>query len=76
MLTRSFCLEYLSLQSLNRIFMVGNATDSIGNTVRWNLEGRATIYDGTMVVSLTGSVGALNQNGMLPTQPTQDVVQP
>ena len=60
---------------LNRVLMVGNATDSNGNTLRWNLEGLATIYNGTTIVSLTGSVAALNQNTMMPTQPTQDLTQ-
>ena len=46
----------------NRVLMVGNATDSNGDTLRWSLGGLATLYDGTMIVSLTGSVAALNQN--------------
>jgi len=46
----------------NRVLMVGNATDSDGDTLRWSLEGLATLFNGTMIVSLTGSVAALNQN--------------
>ena len=61
---------------LNRVLMVGNATDSNGNTLRWNLEGLVTIYNGTTIVSLTGSVAALNQNTMTPAQPTRDLTQP
>ena len=47
---------------LNRILLVGNATDASGNTFRWNLEGLATLYSDTVIVSLTGNVGELNQN--------------
>lgn len=55
---------------LNRVLMAGNATDSNGNTLRWNLEGLATLYTGTVIISLTGSVGTANQNPT-PTTPTQ-----
>jgi len=56
---------------LNRVLMVGNATDPSGNTYRWNLEGLATLYSGTVIVSLTGNVAELNQNTttVAPTQP-------
>jgi hypothetical protein len=56
---------------LNRVLMVGNATDSNGNTFRWNLEGLATLYSGSVIVSLTGNVAELNQNtpAAAPTQP-------
>ena len=47
---------------LDRVLIVGNATDSNGNTLRWNLEGLTTLYQGSVVVSLTGSVIQLNQN--------------
>jgi hypothetical protein len=58
---------------LNRVLMVGNATDSSGNTFRWNLEGLATLYSGTVIVSLTGTVVQLNQNttSTMPTAPYQ-----
>jgi hypothetical protein len=58
---------------LNRVLMAGNATDSNGNTLRWNLEGLATLYSGTVIISLTGSVGAANQNPTpaAPSQPYQ-----
>ena len=58
---------------LNRVLMAGNATDSNGNTLRWSLEGLATLYSGTVIISLTGSVGAANQNSTpaAPSQPYQ-----
>jgi len=46
---------------LDRVLMIGNATDSNGNTVRWSLEGLATLYSGTVIVSLTGTIGQLRQ---------------
>jgi hypothetical protein len=60
---------------LNRVLMVGNATDSTGNTLRWSLEGLATLYNGTVIISLTGSAAPLNQNQTpaAPTQPNQDL---
>ena len=63
---------------LNRILMIGNATDSNGNTLRWTLEGLATLYGGTTIVSLTGSVAPLNQNTTqaAPMQPNQDLTLP
>ena len=54
---------------LNRILMIGNATDSNGNTFRWSLEGLATLYGGTVIVSLTGTVTQPDQN-MTPAWPT------
>jgi len=57
---------------LNRVLMVGNATDSEGNTVRWSLEGVATLYNGAMIASLTGNVSVLNQNAT-PVVPTQAI---
>lgn len=58
---------------LNRVLTIGNATDSNGNTLRWSLEGLATVYSGTVIVSLTGTVAQLNQNttSAAPTQPNQ-----
>jgi len=47
---------------LNRLLMAGNATEPNGNTLRWNLEGLATLYGGTVIVALTGSVGTIGQN--------------
>ena len=63
---------------LNRVLMVGNATDSNGNVVKWSLEGLATLYNGTVIVSLTGSIATLNQNAA-PTalaQPNQSLALP
>lgn len=47
---------------LDRVVMVGNATDSNGNTLRWSLEGLATLYSGTVIVSLTGTIAQTNQS--------------
>jgi hypothetical protein len=60
---------------LDRILMIGNATDSNGNTLRWTLEGLATLYGGSVIVSLTGTVAQINQNttSATPTQPNQDL---
>ena len=62
---------------LNRVLMVGNATDSSGNMFRWNLEGLATLYSGTVMVSLTGTVVQVNQNttSTMPTAPYQGLMQ-
>ena len=54
---------------LGRVLTIGNATDSNGNTFRWSLEGLTTLYEGSVVVSLTGSVAELNQN-TTPAAPT------
>jgi hypothetical protein len=64
-----------AIGKLNRILMIGNATDSNGNAFRWNLEGLATLYGGTVIVSLTGTVAELNQNTAPapPTRPNQDL---
>jgi hypothetical protein len=56
---------------LNRIIMLGNATDSNGNTLRWSLEGLATLYNGTVIVSLTGNVAQPNQSTTAPRHPGQ-----
>jgi hypothetical protein len=34
--------------------MFGNATDPNGNTVNWNLQGLAAIYNDTVIISLVG----------------------
>jgi hypothetical protein len=34
--------------------MYGNATDPNGNTVNWNLQGLAAMYNDTVIVSLNG----------------------
>jgi len=47
---------------LGRVLTIGNATDSNGNTFRWSLEGLTTLYEGSVVVSLAGSVAELNEN--------------
>jgi hypothetical protein len=52
---------------LDRILTVGNATDSNGNTYRWTLEGLATLYGGTVLVSLNGFVAEMNQSTASPT---------
>jgi len=60
---------------LDRILMIGNATDSNGNTLRWILEGLATLYGGTAIISLTGSVVQVSQNTTSAAliQPNQDL---
>ncbi|HUK51308.1 MAG TPA: hypothetical protein VLV18_09745 [Terriglobales bacterium] len=45
---------------LDHIVMVGNATDPEGSTLRWSLDGLAALYNGTVIVSLTGGVAELN----------------
>jgi hypothetical protein len=47
---------------LGRILTIGNATDSAGNTFRWSLEGLTTLYGGSVIVALNGTVSQLNQN--------------
>ena len=47
---------------LDRIVTVGNATDSNGNDYRWSIEGLTTLYGGSVIVSLAGNVGQMNQN--------------
>jgi hypothetical protein len=58
---------------LDRVVMVGNATDSNGNTLRWSLEGLATLYSGTVIVSLTGTIAQTNQSSTWtwPARPNQ-----
>ena len=58
---------------LNRILTVGNATDSNGNNYRWVIEGLTTLYGGTVIASLTGTVAQLNQSTTMTvtTQPNQ-----
>ena len=36
------------------LMMYGNATDSSGHTIRWDLEGLAAIYKGTVIIELNG----------------------
>jgi len=63
---------------LNRVLMTGNATDSNGNILRWSMEGLATLYGGTTIVSLTGIIAPLNQNTTTaaPMQPNQGLTLP
>jgi hypothetical protein len=42
------------MSSMDRLMMSGNATDPNGNTVKWNLQGLAAIYNDTVIVSLNG----------------------
>ncbi len=56
---------------LNRVLMIGNATDSNGNTLTWSMEGLAALYGGTMIVALTGVVLSQNMTAAAPTQPSQ-----
>jgi len=42
---------------LDRILMGGNLTDSSGHTYGWALEGLATMYNGSVIVSLDGVSG-------------------
>jgi hypothetical protein len=39
---------------MDRVMMSGNATDPNGNTVKWNLQGLAAMYNATVIVSLNG----------------------
>jgi hypothetical protein len=61
---------------LNRVLSIGNATDSGGNTFRWSLQGLASLYEGTVIVSLTGNVAQSNQNATLgaPTRPNSPLL--
>ena len=63
---------------LDRVLTVGNATDANGNTLRWGLEGLATLYGGTVIVALTGNAAELNQGTSLasPTRPIQGLALP
>lgn len=47
---------------LDRVVMVGNATGPNGNTLRWSLQGLATIYSGTVIASLTDTIIQMNQS--------------
>jgi len=51
---------------LDRILIVGNATDPNGHAYDWGLEGLAIMYNGTVIASLNGASG-YNPN---PTTPT------
>ena len=61
---------------LGRILTIGNATDSSGNTFRWSLEGLTTLYGGSVILALNGSVSQLNQSTMIggPTRPYQGLM--
>jgi len=61
---------------LGRILTIGNATDSSGNTFRWSLEGLATLYGGSVIVAMNGSVSQLNQSTATegPTRPYQGLM--
>lgn len=52
---------------LDRVLTIGNATDSNGNTYRWSLEGLTTLYGGSVIMSLTGTVAELNENTTMAT---------
>jgi hypothetical protein len=57
----------------DHIVMIGNATDSKGNTLRWSLDGLATLYNGTVIVALTGGVTQLLQSTSTTKGPGQRV---
>lgn len=42
------------MSSLGRLVIGGTATDSNGNTLRWQLQGLAAIYNGTIIADLNG----------------------
>jgi hypothetical protein len=43
-----------TMSGMDQLMMYGNATDPNGNTVMWNLQGLAAMYNGTVIVSLNG----------------------
>jgi hypothetical protein len=43
-----------TISGMDRLMMSGNATDPNGNTVRYDLQGLAVIYNATVIVSLDG----------------------
>jgi hypothetical protein len=49
----------------DHMVMIGNATDSKGNTLRWSLDGLATLYNGTVILALTGGVAQPPQNTIM-----------
>jgi hypothetical protein len=42
------------MSSMDRLTVLGTATDSNGNTVRWQFQGLAAMYNGTVIVELSG----------------------
>ena len=42
------------MSNINRLMMFGDATDSSGRMIRWNLQGLAATYSGTVIVELNG----------------------
>jgi len=42
------------MSNINQLVMFGDAKDSGGRTIRWNLQGLAAIYNGTVIVELNG----------------------
>jgi hypothetical protein len=42
------------MSSLGRLVIGGTATDSNGNTLRWQLQGLAAMYNGTVITDLNG----------------------
>ncbi|MGA2971610.1 MAG: hypothetical protein ABSE39_03175 [Candidatus Bathyarchaeia archaeon] len=42
------------MSSLGRLVIGGTATDSNGNTLRWQLQGLAAMYNGTVIADLNG----------------------
>jgi hypothetical protein len=43
------------MSSLGRLVIGGTATDSNGNTLRWQLQGLAAMYNGAVIANLNGS---------------------
>jgi len=42
------------MTKINQLMMFGDATDSSGTKIRWNLQGLTAIYNGTVIVELNG----------------------
>jgi hypothetical protein len=53
-----------TMTGMDRLMMYGNATDPNGNTVNWNLQGLAAMYNDTVVISLNGGTfSEMNTSG-------------
>jgi len=58
------------MSSLGRMVIGGTATDSNGNTLRWQLQGLAAMYNGTVIADLNGGSFTTANNALAHTNLT------
>jgi allantoicase len=52
------------MTGMDRLMIYGNATDPNGNTVNWNLQGLAAMYNDAVIISLNGGTfSEMNTSG-------------